>query len=57
MAEVVRLRFYAGLSEKETAKALDVTVRTVRRDWVMARAFLQRRLKGGEWWTNGPGGG
>jgi RNA polymerase sigma factor (TIGR02999 family) len=57
LAEVVRLRFYAGLSEKETAKAFDVTVRTVRRDWVMARAFLQRRLKEGEPWTNGPGGG
>jgi RNA polymerase sigma factor (TIGR02999 family) len=57
MAEVVKLRFYAGLSEKETARALGVTDRTVRRDWTMARAWLQRRLKEAEPWTSEPGGG
>ena len=44
MGEVVRLRFYAGLSDKETAQALGVTDRTVRRDWVLARAWLQRHM-------------
>jgi RNA polymerase sigma factor (TIGR02999 family) len=44
MARVVTLRFYAGLSEKETAKALGVTYRTVRREWAMARGWLQREL-------------
>jgi RNA polymerase sigma factor (TIGR02999 family) len=57
MAEVVKLRFYAGLSEREVAEALGVTDRTVRRDWVMARAWLQRRLKEAEPWTSEPGGG
>lgn len=44
MADVVRLRFYAGLSEAETAAALGVTGRTVRREWAMARAWLLREL-------------
>jgi RNA polymerase sigma factor (TIGR02999 family) len=37
---VVECRFFAGLSEEETAEALGVSVRTVRRDWVKARAWL-----------------
>jgi RNA polymerase sigma factor (TIGR02999 family) len=44
MGEVVRLRFFAGLTEKETAEVLGVTDRTVRRDWTLARAWLQREL-------------
>jgi RNA polymerase sigma factor (TIGR02999 family) len=39
-ADVVRLRFYAGLSEAETAAALELSERTVRREWVYARAWL-----------------
>jgi len=39
-AEVVRLRFYAGLSEAETAEALGLSERTVRREWSFARAWL-----------------
>jgi RNA polymerase sigma factor (TIGR02999 family) len=45
MADVVRLRFYTGLSETETAAALGVTGRTVRREWALARAWLLRELK------------
>lgn len=45
MVDVVRLRFYAGLSEAETAMALGVSGRTVRREWALARAWLLRRLK------------
>lgn len=37
---VVELRYFCGLSETETAAALDVSVRTVRRDWTMAKAWL-----------------
>jgi DNA-directed RNA polymerase specialized sigma24 family protein len=40
----VRLRFYAGLSIEETARALGVTDRTVKRDWTYARAWLSREL-------------
>jgi len=47
-AEVVRLRFYAGLSEDEVAQALDTSPRTVRREWAYARAFLFRSLDGGD---------
>jgi RNA polymerase sigma factor (TIGR02999 family) len=43
-AEIVKLRFFAGLSEEETAAALGLTGRTVRRDWQFARAWLEREL-------------
>lgn len=45
-AEIVRLRFYAGLDENQTAEVLATSTRTVRRDWAFARAFLFRRLQG-----------
>ena len=45
-ANVVRLRFYAGLSVDETAEAIGVTARTVKRDWTIARAWLHRELSG-----------
>lgn len=44
LAEIVRLRFYAGLGVDETAKALGLSERTVRRDWTLARAWLIREL-------------
>jgi len=44
LAQVVELRFFGGLSEEETAEALDLTARTVRRDWVKARAWLHTAL-------------
>jgi RNA polymerase sigma factor (TIGR02999 family) len=43
-AHVVECRFFAGLTEDETAIALGVTPRTVARDWVKARAWLYRAL-------------
>jgi RNA polymerase sigma factor (TIGR02999 family) len=39
-AELVRLRFYAGLSEAETANVLGLSERTVRREWSYARAWM-----------------
>ena len=47
LAQVVRLRFFAGLSEEETARCLGVTDRTVRRDWTLARAWLKNAIEGG----------
>ena len=44
-AQVVRLRFYAGLSVDETAAALGVSPSTVDREWAFARAFLHRALE------------
>ncbi|HEY7396056.1 MAG TPA: sigma-70 family RNA polymerase sigma factor [Gemmatimonadaceae bacterium] len=45
MAQVVECRFFGDLSEEETAAALGVTARTVRRDWVKAKAWLRRALE------------
>ncbi|HEX2839287.1 MAG TPA: ECF-type sigma factor [Phycisphaerales bacterium] len=47
-AEVVMLRFFAGLDIEQTAQALGVSVPTVNRDWRYARAFLASELGGGE---------
>src|SRR4051794_26158574 len=44
-AEVVQLRFYAGLSIEETAEALAASPRSVNRIWTYARAWLWRELK------------
>ena len=43
-AEVVTLRYFAGLTIEETATVLNVTERTVERDWRFARALLHRLL-------------
>jgi RNA polymerase sigma factor (TIGR02999 family) len=43
-ARVVECRYFAGFSEPETARVLDISERTVRREWTMARAWLYRRL-------------
>jgi RNA polymerase sigma factor (TIGR02999 family) len=45
--QVVECRFFAGLEETEIAEALGVTTRTVHRDWVKARAWLNRWLGDG----------
>jgi RNA polymerase sigma factor (TIGR02999 family) len=44
LAYVVECRFFAGFDDAETAIALSVTDRTVRRDWIKARAWLSREL-------------
>jgi RNA polymerase sigma factor (TIGR02999 family) len=46
-ARVVELRFFAGLSEEETAEVLGVSSRTVKRDWTMAKAWLAREMAHG----------
>jgi RNA polymerase sigma-70 factor, ECF subfamily len=43
-ARVVECRFYGGMSIEETAEALETSAATVKRDWVMARAYLNREL-------------
>ena len=45
IAQVVEMRYFGGLTEKEIAEALDVTDRTVRRDWEKARLWLAEALK------------
>lgn len=46
-AKVVECRFFGGLTEDETATALGIAVRTVKRDWAKARAWLYRELHTG----------
>lgn len=46
LSEVVECRYFASFTEEETAEALGVTTRTVRRDWVKARAWLYLNLRG-----------
>ncbi|MEM8873750.1 MAG: ECF-type sigma factor [Planctomycetota bacterium] len=46
MAEVVKLRYFGGLSVEETAAAIGGSSRTVKRDWAFARAWLAKRLDG-----------
>ena len=48
MAELVKLRYFAGLSFEETAEVLGVSVRTAKRDWSYARAWLHRAISTGQ---------
>jgi RNA polymerase sigma factor (TIGR02999 family) len=43
-AELVKLRYFAGLTLEEAAAALDLSVRTAKRDWAYARAWLFREI-------------
>jgi RNA polymerase sigma factor (TIGR02999 family) len=45
LAQVVECRYFGGYDEQATARALKMSERTVRRDWVLARAWLHRELK------------
>jgi RNA polymerase sigma factor (TIGR02999 family) len=46
LSRVVECRYFAGLSDEETAAALGVTARTVERDWVKAKGWLYQELRG-----------
>jgi RNA polymerase sigma factor (sigma-70 family) len=43
-AQVVRLKFFAGLANADVADALGVSETTVKQDWSFARAWLHREL-------------
>lgn len=45
LASVVECRFFAGYNEQETGRILGVSERTVRRDWLAAKAWLFRALQ------------
>ena len=48
LARVVECRFFAGLTEVETAEALGVSRRTVAREWAIARGWLYQELRNGD---------
>ena len=45
-SQIVELRFFGGLSAKETAEVLSVSEETVLRDWKLAKSWLRRELTG-----------
>ncbi|MFQ5732856.1 MAG: sigma-70 family RNA polymerase sigma factor [Planctomycetaceae bacterium] len=45
-AEVVKLRYFAGLTIEQTAKTLGISVRTTNRHWAFARAYLYQQIYG-----------
>jgi RNA polymerase sigma factor (TIGR02999 family) len=44
-SQVVEMRYFGGLSIEETAEVLGVSVRTVKRDWTIAKLWLRREMK------------
>jgi RNA polymerase sigma factor (TIGR02999 family) len=46
LADVVECRFFGGYGEEDSARALGVSLRTVQRDWLKARAWLFREMGG-----------
>ncbi len=46
LADVIECRFFGGYGEEDTARALGLSLRTVQRDWLKARAWLYRELGG-----------
>lgn len=44
-AQLVELRYFGGLTNEEAAEVLGLSVRTVKRDWTTAKAWLYRQLK------------
>ena len=44
---IVELRFFGGLTVEETAAALGISARTVKREWALAKGWLYRELTGG----------
>jgi RNA polymerase sigma factor (TIGR02999 family) len=50
-ARIVECRFFGGMTVEETAAALDVSARTVKRDWAVAQAWLHNRVEqqAGKW--------
>lgn len=47
LVQVVECRFFAGMTAAETANALEVSERTVERDWFRAKAYLYQHLQAG----------
>jgi RNA polymerase sigma factor (TIGR02999 family) len=45
-AQVIEMRYFAGLTVEETSEALQVSEKTVKREWAAARAWLHRQLQG-----------
>ena len=47
LCRLVEYRYFGGLSEEETAEVLELSTRTVRREWAKAKGWLYQELQGG----------
>jgi len=47
-AKIVELRFFGGMTMREIATEMNLGLRTVEKEWAMARAWMRRELRGGE---------
>ena len=47
-SQIVELRFFGGLTNEEIGEVLDVSPRTVKREWRIAKAWLRREIMQGE---------
>ena len=47
LVRIVECRFFTGLTEEETAEALDISLSTVQRDWKRAKAWLKEAMRDG----------
>ncbi len=45
-ARVVELRFFSGLGVEETSNVMGISEKTVKRDWALARAWLEKEIRG-----------
>jgi RNA polymerase sigma factor (TIGR02999 family) len=45
-SKIVEMRYFAGLSIEETAKVLDMSPSTVKRDWIVAKTWIRRQMSG-----------
>ena len=46
-SEIVEMRFFGGLTNEEIAEVLQISPRTIKREWRLARAWLRREILGG----------
>jgi RNA polymerase sigma factor (sigma-70 family) len=44
-AKIVELRYFGGLTEEEMGEALGISVRTAKRDWAVAKAWLRQEME------------
>ena len=56
LSQIVEMRFFAGLTEEEIGGALGISTRTVKRDWLVAKAWLRGELSSVKSDDNGPVG-
>ncbi len=47
-SRIVELRFFGGLTNEEIGEVLDISPRTIKREWRLAKAWLRRQISAGD---------